>query len=115
MKNNVSNKERIGDILDAISKVEITLEGVELEVYLLDFRKKLIIERLFEIIGEAANHIDNEVKLKYSKIPWGKMIGTRNFISHEYVRINHRLLYAVSVEELSIIKPILEEIYKNIQ
>lgn len=40
--------------------------------------------RNFEIIGEAARNIPDEIMNKYPAIPWKKMYGLTNLISHEY-------------------------------
>ena len=49
--------------------------------------KRLAVERLIEIIGEAANHISEEVINKNDDIPWSKIIGLRNKIVHDYGEI----------------------------
>lgn len=45
--------------------------------------KRLAIERLLEIIGEAANHVSKEVIDANPDIPWSKMIGLRNKVAHD--------------------------------
>ena len=35
----------------------------------------LALTRLLEIVGEAANRVPNDVKLKYPEIPWMQIIG----------------------------------------
>jgi len=49
--------------------------------------KRLAIERLIEIIGEAANHISKDVTEQNNDIPWSKIIGLRNKIVHDYGEI----------------------------
>jgi uncharacterized protein with HEPN domain len=49
--------------------------------------KRLAVERLIEIIGEAANHISKEVVELNTDIPWSKIIGLRNKIVHDYGEI----------------------------
>ncbi|MGK7885418.1 MAG: DUF86 domain-containing protein [Crocosphaera sp.] len=44
----------------------------------------LALVRLIEIIGEAANNISKSNQAKYSKIPWGQMIGMRNRLAINY-------------------------------
>jgi uncharacterized protein with HEPN domain len=41
-----------------------------------------------EIIGEAANKINNKFKDSHPEIPWLLMVGMRNRIVHEYFQIN---------------------------
>ncbi len=67
------------DMLDAIH---------ELEQYASDpfedaIRKRLI-ERGFEILGEAARRIPREAQPDYPHIPFPDLISMRNVIAHEY-------------------------------
>jgi uncharacterized protein with HEPN domain len=41
-----------------------------------------------EIIGEAANHISDETKTKFSDIEWAQIIGMRNVFVHEYFGVD---------------------------
>jgi uncharacterized protein with HEPN domain len=45
-----------------------------------------------EIIGEAANHISEQVKLLAPDVPWNDIIGTRNKLIHEYFDIDFAIL-----------------------
>jgi len=49
--------------------------------------KRLAVERLIEIVGEAAHHISLEVMNANKDIPWSKIIGLRNKIVHDYGEI----------------------------
>lgn len=55
---------------------------------------QLALERLFEILGEAANRIPRDVQGKYTNIPWGDIIKMRNVIAHSYDIIISHILYA---------------------
>lgn len=46
-----------------------------------------------QIIGEASNHIPEEVKAKYNSIPWNEIRGMRNRITHEYFEVDESLLW----------------------
>ena len=39
---------------------------------------------LLLVIGEAANHISDELKTEHGEIPWKRIIGLRNVLAHEY-------------------------------
>lgn len=49
--------------------------------------KRLAVERILEIIGEAANHLSDEFICQNDDIPWSKIIGLRNKIAHDYGEI----------------------------
>lgn len=110
MKHDLGDKARIIHIIEAISDIEFILNNIDLENFLGNKEKKLAIERLLEIIGEASNHISDKI-LYNPKIsaPWRKIIGTRNLIAHEYFRINYNIIYQIAKQEII---PLKEEIQK---
>lgn len=57
-----SDQERLGHILDAIDKIAAALNDYTLSAFQQDWQKRLVIERLLEIIGEAANHLSPELQ-----------------------------------------------------
>ncbi len=65
-----------------------------------DFKKDYMlvdaVVRNFEIIGEASKNIPFAIRKKYPEIPWKKMYGLRNFISHEYFGIDYEMLWEIA-------------------
>jgi len=91
------------------------LTNVSFEDFSKNLEKKLAIERLLEIIGEATNHISDEV-LYNSKTssPWKKIIATRNMISHEYFRVDEELLYQIATNSIIPLKKDIQTILKDL-
>jgi uncharacterized protein with HEPN domain len=52
-----------------------------------DKMRKLAVERQLEIIGQAANKISGETRDALGSVPWGKIIGLRNRLAHDYGEI----------------------------
>ena len=48
--------------------------------------------RKFEIIGEAAKQVPENVKQEYSSVPWKEMAGMRDKLIHFYFGVNYELL-----------------------
>jgi uncharacterized protein with HEPN domain len=115
MKDEVGNKARINHIIEAIENIEIITDGIELEDFLTNLEKKLAVERLLEIIGEASNHI-SEYILYNPEIatPWRKIIATRNLIAHDYFRINYKIIYQIAREEIIPLKIDIQTILKDL-
>jgi uncharacterized protein with HEPN domain len=116
MKHDLGDKARIKHVIGAIENIEIILDGISFEEFSGNIEKKLAIERLLEIIGEATNHISEEV-LYNSKTasPWSKIIATRNLISHEYFRIDDSLLYQIATKEMILPKKDIQIILKDLE
>lgn len=101
MKHNLGNIDRITHIIDSIEKIEIILKNVGFEEFEINFEKQLAVERLLEIIGEASKHISNEILFdEENSTPWQKVISTRNFLSHEYFRIDYDLVYQIATIDI---------------
>lgn len=49
--------------------------------------------RNFEIIGEAAKNIPDNVKSKFSHIPWIDMVGMRNILIHGYFGVDYSIVW----------------------
>jgi len=66
--------------------------------------------RKFEIIGEAAKNIPDEVRSKYPAIPWREMTGMRDKLIHFYFGINYDLVWQTIQNRLPTLKIAIEEI-----
>ena len=66
--------------------------------------------RKLELIGEASNHISDELKVRYNDIPWNKIKGMRNRLIHAYFGIDLNLIWEVLIKDI----PLLEKQIKNI-
>lgn len=56
--------------------------------------------RNFEIIGEASKNLPDHIKEKYPEVPWRKMYGLRNLISHEYFGIDYEMIWEIIISDL---------------
>lgn len=87
-----SDSERVGDILHAAQRLtEIAADGRE--AFDSDWKGLLAAERLMHIIGEAANKLSEEARSVRPDIPWTAMRAFRNFVVHEYHKVDHGLLW----------------------
>lgn len=75
-------------ILDAIECIQSYLEGISYEQFLRDSLRQDGVVRQLEITGEAANNISKAFKDAHHEVPWGKMIGMRHKLIHNYIEVN---------------------------
>ncbi|MGL4650878.1 MAG: HepT-like ribonuclease domain-containing protein [Caldilineaceae bacterium] len=101
------------DILDAIEEVEAFLLGFDEEKFLADARTHYAVERLIMKIGEAAGTVSDTDRLRYAAIPWSKMRGMRNQLSHGYQTVNYSIVWWTAVELLPILKAQLQEVVER--
>ncbi len=65
----------------------------------------LALVKLIEIIGEAANNISVEKQNQYSQIPWRRIIGMRNRLTHAYFEVDLEIVWQVVSCDLPNILP----------
>jgi len=88
------------DILDAARTITQFISDANSESYLVDRKLQLAVERLLEIIGEAAGKISRDFKQAHSEIPWREMIGQRNILAHEYGRIEQQRIWSTVTTDI---------------
>lgn len=59
---------------------------------------------------ENINNISKEFKETNNQIPWGKIIGFRNGIVHEYGSTDFTIVYETATQDLRDLKLIFEEL-----
>ncbi|HEX9828186.1 MAG TPA: HepT-like ribonuclease domain-containing protein [Flavobacteriaceae bacterium] len=109
---NITSKERLHHIEQAISEIDFFLKGISREMFLND--RVLINAALFQfaIIGEAIVQVDSDVLAKY-EYPWHKVRGFRNFILHEYHAIEFRIVWEAIQKDLPELKKVIHAILTN--
>lgn len=74
-------------IMDAIGLIEEYTKGISENDFIATTMVHDAVVRQLEIIGVAARNISGTFQRKHPNLPWGKMIGIRNKIIHEYFNI----------------------------
>ncbi len=100
---------RIGHIIEAIEKSQYYVSDINECEFYEDERTVQAVERNFEIIGEAAKHIPDDIKDKYPAVPWRKMSAMRNFIAHQYNEVEEHVLWNTIQKDLP---PLLVQLKK---
>lgn len=108
---------RLEHILESIEKIEYIATDLSYEEYLQDWIKQDAIIRNFEIIGEAIANLDDEIKDSNPDVEWKLAKDMRNFLVHEYFKIDFKAVWDTIIIHLPNMKiQILKtlEITKNI-
>jgi uncharacterized protein with HEPN domain len=93
MKNKISDKERLLHILDSIDSIIDFTQNISYQQYIDDFKLRLALIKLLEIIGEAANGISEETQLRFSEVEWSILKSVRNVLVHEYYGIDYDIIW----------------------
>lgn len=103
----------VDDILEAMNKIERYTEGLTYDDFIEQDMVVDAVVRNLEIIGEAAKHIPLTIQKQFPSIPWKRMIGLRNIISHGYFGIDMSIIWEIITQNLPETKPLIFEMRKN--
>ena len=102
------------DMLQACEDIQNALNGISFDDFKDDMLRYRAVERLFEILGEAANKIPKDIQSNYPDIPWRNIIGMRNIIIHCYERVDLSTLWGAGKRDVPLLIEPLEKILTNI-
>lgn len=93
------------DIIESINRIETYIGGANYESFCNNQMMVDAVIRNLEVIGEASRNISDEMKNKYSIIPWRQMTGLRNILIHEYFGVDESIIWNVITVNLEEMKP----------
>lgn len=121
------DKEIVVDLLEkmieATDKIIKRTENINLvDDFLKDDNSLMLLDSLcmqLIAIGEAVKKIDKLTDKKllrnYSEIPWKRVAGMRDIISHHYFDLNADIVFEVTSEHIEDLQIILKKIAKDVQ
>jgi uncharacterized protein with HEPN domain len=83
----------LGDMLVACERVSRYVGGRSREAFLADELVYDAVVRNLEILGEAAKHIPDDVKVRMPDVAWREISGMRDWLAHAYFKINSDVLW----------------------
>ena len=102
----------LNDMLENAEKALSFVEGLEFDDFEKDDKAVYAVIRAFEIIGEAARQIPEDVREANPDIPWREITGMRNKLTHEYFGVNMKVVWRTVKEDLPVIIPALKKMIK---
>jgi uncharacterized protein with HEPN domain len=100
----------IMDIVESIERIlEYTKDTNEMQFSQNIFLQDAVMTR-FHIIGEAAAKFPKELRARFPDTPWSKIVAQRNFIIHDYAKINPHEIWETIIHDLPDLLPRMKEI-----
>ncbi|MGB3466246.1 MAG: HepT-like ribonuclease domain-containing protein [Cyclobacteriaceae bacterium] len=85
----------LDDMLQSALKIKRYSADYDYDSFAADEKTIDAIIRNFEIIGEAANRIDDDFRIHNPEIEWNRLRGFRNRIVHEYFGIDLEIVWNI--------------------
>jgi uncharacterized protein with HEPN domain len=98
------------DMLEAAREARAYLGETGNEALLANRMRLRALERVLEILGEAARRVSAQTQENLRGIDWRGLVGLRNVLAHEYGSVDHVLLIATAKRSLPPLISSLEKI-----
>jgi uncharacterized protein with HEPN domain len=105
-------KDRIRDILDAITEIKAFTEDMDFPGFCADAKTVQAVELDLIIIGEATNQIPDQIQEQNPQIPWVLMRAMRNRLVHVYFSVDEALLWDTIQKDLPPLESALQSLIK---
>lgn len=104
----------IKDILQNMREAVEFIQGMSYEQFIDDKRTLNAVVRSIEVIGEAARNVPDEIRARYTEIPWKEMVGMRDKLIHFYFGVDKEVVWVVVKDRIPAILPLIEKTLKEI-
>ena len=103
----------VSDVRDNLLAAWRFAQGLSFEEFLSDEKTQYAIVRAFEIVGEAAKHIPEEVRGRHPQVPWKEMAGMRDRLIHNYLRVSLHIVWEAATSDTQRYLPLIEAVLKS--
>ena len=102
----------IGQILGAIGTIQEYIHGLTKTEFVQDRKTQDAVLMQLQFIGELSKGLSEEFRNSAADVPWEKIIGLRNVISHEYLGLDINRIWNTVENNLPPLQAVLEKIFK---
>jgi uncharacterized protein with HEPN domain len=107
------HEDYLRDMLENAEKALSFVDGMDYDDFETDDKAVYAVIRAFEIIGEAARQIPENIQNVNPEIPWREITGMRNKLTHEYFGVNTKVVWRTVHEDLPVMIPLLKKMLEQ--
>lgn len=108
-----SDRDLLGDILEALRRARRYTEGQSYEQFLGDTKTQDAVIRALEILGEATKKLSPSLREAHQEIPWKSMTGVRDKLIHDYFGVNIDIVWEIVRDQLPALAEQIEAALDN--
>ncbi len=98
------------DILEHIEDIEEFIENINYDEFIKNKEKITAVVGKIIFIGEAVDHLPDEVLEKYPDMAWNEVVAMRNRLVHGYFDIDYRIIWEVVNADIPRLKKTIEQL-----
>ena len=72
-------------------------------------------QRWIEVLGEAASHVSEDLKLAHPEVAWREIIGVRLILAHGYFHVEHDIIGNIVSRAVPVLRAQLQKILLSLQ
>lgn len=103
---------RLIDIVDHANSLKRIIKTNSIEEFINDDTIQAAVLYHLIVIGEAVANITDDLKDKYTAIPWSDIKAFRNYVIHEYFNTDFERVWNAAILEVPILREKAIEIYQ---
>ncbi len=115
MRDKIGDRARLQHILEAILEIENYFKNVDFKAFKENSMLRFASIKQMEIIGEASNHLSDDIKSKFTSIEWEQIVGMRNIFVHEYFGVDLTIVWEIIKNDIPDLKIKVVEIIDKIK
>ncbi len=104
----------LDDMIGFCERVRIFTAAIDQSQFVSDPMRFDATVRNIELIGEAATHIPEPVRLSSPAIPWRMVIATRNQLIHGYLGVDNDTLWSIVETDIPMLLANLKELKEKL-
>ncbi|MGB3768412.1 MAG: HepT-like ribonuclease domain-containing protein [Phormidesmis sp.] len=85
----------IWDMVQAIQEIQQFTAEFSEDSFLETLWVQRVVERDFEILGEAARRVSMDFQREHADVDWRNTIALRNVIAHRYEQVDYEILWDI--------------------
>ena len=91
---------RIRDMIEAAEDAVRYAQDLDYDGFVATKMVRDAVLHNLHVVGEASNHMAEEIVARYPDLPWDDMRDMRNIVAHEYFRVDWEIVWSTVREDL---------------